>query len=84
MEPEGERSAESHGETESQPGDEEETQLEPFEVPIPNTPFESDGELNNGDDVCDSILFGDDVVFDGSENVWICGKWKYPWNQNKN
>ena len=27
------------------------TQLEPFEVPIPNTPFESDGELNGGDDV---------------------------------
>ena len=78
MEPEGERSAESHGETESQPGDEEETQLEPFEVPIPDTPFESDGELPNGDDVCDSVLFGDDVVFDGSGNfdLW---EMEIPW-----
>jgi hypothetical protein len=37
MEPEGECLAESQGETESQEGDLEEKQLEPFEVPIPDT-----------------------------------------------
>ena len=36
MEPEGERPAESQGETESQEGDLEEKQLEPCEVPIPD------------------------------------------------
>ena len=48
-----------------------------------DTPFESDGEPQNGDDVCGAVLFGDGVVFDGCGNTDL---WEidYPENQNRN